>query len=181
MTDQKLKVQYRKRELLTPYENNARTHSDDQIKEICRSIVRFGFTNPILVDEENRIIAGHGRLMAAEYLDIDPVPTITIPGLNDEERRAYILADNKLAMNAGWDMELLEMELSELRLADFDLPVIGFSEAELRSILNAHDVNPPSRSINGDEFLLIVEVDNEEQQEALFRRLCEEKYKVRLP
>ena len=116
---------------LVAYERNARTHSPEQIRQLCRSIEEFGFTNPVLVDEHNRVIAGHGRMEAAAALGLDEVPCIVVDGLSDEQRRALILADNKLALNAGWDMDLLVSELAELKLAGLDMDLTGFSLEEL--------------------------------------------------
>jgi len=116
---------------LQPYERNARTHSPEQVEQIARSIEEFGFTNPLLIDEHNRIIAGHGRLMAAQRLLMADVPCMVLTGLTDAQRRALILADNKLAMNAGWDAALLSAELQELKLEGFDLSLTGFSVEEI--------------------------------------------------
>jgi DNA modification methylase len=121
---------------LIPYVNNARTHSDDQVNQIASSIKEFGFTNPVLVDGENGIIAGHGRVMAAKKLNIQEVPTIELAHLTDTQKKAYILADNKLALNAGWDDQLLSLELLGLQEADFDLDLIGFSQEEVDEILS---------------------------------------------
>ena len=111
---EKLKIQYRKVADLIPYARNARTHSDAQVAEIAASIKEYGWTNPILTDGENGIIAGHGRLLAARKLGMEEVPTIDIVGLTDVQKRALILADNKLALNAGWDADMLKLELSDL-------------------------------------------------------------------
>lgn len=116
---------------LVPYERNARTHSAEQVAQLARSINEFGFTNPLLVDEQNRVIAGHGRLMAATSLGMERVPCIEVAGLSDAQRRALVLADNKLALNAGWDVDLLSSELASLKLDGFDLDVLGFSIEEL--------------------------------------------------
>lgn len=126
---------------LVPYNKNARTHSDDQVEQIAASIREFGFTNPILVDSENGIIAGHGRLMAAKVVGLDQVPVIVLDHLTDAQRRAYILADNKLALNAGWDDALLSEELRTLDGEDFDLSVIGFSDEELADLLEPPEVD----------------------------------------
>lgn len=109
-----LKVVYRKVEDLIPYARNARTHSDAQVAEIAASIKEYGWTNPILLDGQNGIIAGHGRLMAARKLGMDEVPTIDIIGLTDTQKRALILADNKMALNASWDEDMLKLELADL-------------------------------------------------------------------
>lgn len=120
---------------LRGYERNARTHSEEQVGQIADSIREFGFTNPILVDETNTIIAGHGRLAAALRLGLDTVPCITLGQLSETQRRAYILADNKLALNAGWDAAMLRAELAELSAADIDLALLGFSPADLQDLL----------------------------------------------
>src|SRR5687767_8533518 len=110
----RLKVEYRPVAALIPYARNARTHSDVQVAEIAASIREFGFTNPILVDGENGIIAGHGRLLAARKLGMSEVPVIELAGMSDAQKRAYVIADNRLALNAGWDTELLALEFSDL-------------------------------------------------------------------
>lgn len=121
---------------LVPYERNARTHSPEQVEQIAASIQEFGFTNPILIDEQSRIIAGHGRLLAAKFLGLDAVPSIVLPGLSDAQRRALVLADNQLAMNAGWDMDLLAQELEALQAEGFDTGIIGFEDDWLESLLH---------------------------------------------
>ncbi len=135
-------------ERLQPYAKNARTHSDEQVDQIAASMREFGFTNPILVDSADGIIAGHGRLMAAKRLGLDTVPVIVLDHLTDAQRRAYILADNKLAMNAGWDNELLAQELEQLNAEGFDLDLIGFTDDELADLMaeNDNEVAP-----DGDE------------------------------
>ena len=130
------RLEYRAIAELAPYIRNARTHSDNQISQIARSIEEFGWTNPVLVDGENGIIAGHGRVLAAERLGIETVPVIELGHFTPEQKRAYILADNKLGENAGWDEGLLGMELSELNEFGVDISVIGFSEDELAGYLN---------------------------------------------
>lgn len=116
---------------LIPYARNARTHSDEQVAQIAASIREFGFLNPILVDTTDGIIAGHGRLLAARKLSLAEVPVIVLDHLTETQKRAYILADNRLAMSAGWDEEMLKLELAEIQDDDFDLSVIGFTEEEL--------------------------------------------------
>lgn len=132
---------------LKPYEKNARTHSDAQVDQLAASITEFGFTNPVLVDSQDGIIAGHGRLMAAKRLGLSEVPVIVLDHLSDEQRRAYIIADNKLALNAGWDAEVLQSELADLDNADFDLSSIGFTDDELEAILSADE---PDSVISSD-------------------------------
>ena len=123
-----LKLTYRAINTLKPYSNNSRTHSEKQVKQISDSIEEFGFTNPILIDENNSIIAGHGRLEAAKELDIPEVPTITLENLTEAQRKAYVIADNKLALNAGWDEEKLQLSLDELINLDFDVTLLGWDE-----------------------------------------------------
>lgn len=126
-----LSVTYRSIDSLTPYERNARTHSLDQIQKIANSIEDFGFTNPVLLDGNNGVIAGHGRVAAARMLGMREVPCIELAHLSDAKKRAYILADNRLALDAGWDVSLLTVELRELKVDDFDLSLTGFDQAEL--------------------------------------------------
>src|ERR671913_403544 len=129
-----LAVEHRSLDQLIPYARNARTHSPAQVKQIASSIQSFGWTNPILVDGQNGIIAGHGRLLAARKLGLSTVPIIELAGLSEAEKRAYLIADNKLALNAGWDEGLLAVEIADLAALGFDLPLIGFSDGELRAL-----------------------------------------------
>jgi ParB-like chromosome segregation protein Spo0J len=120
---------------LIPYGRNARTHSDSQVAQIAASIVEFGWTNPVLADSKGNVIAGHGRLAAAKSLGLDTVPVVIRDHLTEAQRRAYILADNKLALNAGWDDETLAAELHALNAEGYDLDLIGFSEEELDALM----------------------------------------------
>jgi DNA modification methylase len=120
---------------LIPYASNSRTHSEEQIAQIAASIKEFGFNNPILLDGDKGVIAGHGRLLAARKLEMDKVPTIELAHLSETKKKAYILADNKLALNAGWNMDLLSLEMGGLQDEGFDLSLIGFNETELADIL----------------------------------------------
>jgi len=138
-----LSIQYVEPEALKPYKNNSRTHSVDQVEQIQRSMIEFGFTNPILVDESFEIIAGHGRLEAAQNLEHEKVPIIVLANLTDDQKSAYVIADNKLALNASWDFELLETELSRLREYEFDVSLIGFDDRELKAILGEIVKEPP--------------------------------------
>ena len=134
-SEPKLKIKYAKTGLLVPYADNARTHSDEQIAQIAASIEEFGFTNPVLIDEDGGIIAGHGRVRAAEQLGMKTIPTILLEGLDETQRKAYVLADNQLALNAGWDEDLLKTELISLDAEDFDLTILGFDELQLVNFL----------------------------------------------
>jgi DNA modification methylase len=161
----RLAINYWSPDRLIPYERNARTHSDEQVAEIAAAIRRFGFTNPILVSPDNTIIAGHGRLLAARLLGMNNVPVIVAGGeWTDEERRAYILADNQLALKAGWNEELLRLELGELRDAGFDLMLTGFGASAIAELLDVREPitdpdevpEPPSDPISrrGDLWVL---------------------------
>lgn len=130
-----LAIEYRNPDRLRAYAKNSRTHDEAQIAQIMASIEQFGFTNPVLVDERGEIIAGHGRVQAARRLGLSEVPTITLAGLTEQQRRAYVIADNKLALNAGWDFDMLALEVGELQAGDFDIALLGFSEAELADII----------------------------------------------
>ena len=137
MTKNKYNLHYKNISDLTDYINNSRTHSEEQITQIAGSIKEFGFTNPVLIDSENGIIAGHGRVLAANKLNMKEVPCIVLDGLSDMQKRAYIIADNKLALNSGWDDELLRLELSELDFdMDFDFSIMGFEDIEITNLLN---------------------------------------------
>lgn len=137
-----LKIESRPLELLIPYVRNARTHSDEQVAQIAASIAEFGFVNPVLIGSDGVVIAGHGRLLAARRLGMAEVPVIVLDHLSEAQRRALVIADNRIAENAGWDEELLRAELTALRDEHFDLDLLGFAEAELGSLLDAINVNP---------------------------------------
>lgn len=122
---EKLQVVYRKVNDLIPYARNARTHSEEQVTRLASSIKEFGFTNPILLDGENGVIAGHGRLLASKKLGLKEVPCIELAGLTKTQKQAYILADNKLALDAGWDEEMLKIELDELKESDLNIEKLG--------------------------------------------------------
>jgi ParB-like chromosome segregation protein Spo0J len=130
-----MKIEYIPVRELRPYPNNARRHSKKQIQQIANSIAKFGFCNPVLIDDAKQIIAGHGRVEAAKVLGIDAVPTCRLSHLSEADKRAYILADNKLAEKAGWDRELLAIELEGLIEIDVDIEVTGFEMAEIDLIL----------------------------------------------
>jgi hypothetical protein len=158
---------------LIPYDKNPRTHSPTQIERIAASITEFGFTNPILVDEDLNVIAGHGRLMAAQALELDVVPTIKLGRLTDAQRRAYVIADNQIALNSGWDDDLLQSELNELANAGFDLSVLGwgdnlptFGETVDLSALDDFDEDQTADLADGVKKAIQIEFRSEDYEEA---------------
>jgi ParB-like chromosome segregation protein Spo0J len=148
---------------LIPYINNTRTHDEKQIKQIASSIKEFGFNNPILIDEKGEIIAGHGRLLASELLKLEEVPCIELKHLTKAQKKAYIIADNKIALNAGWNEELLKLEIENLKELDFDLVLLGFDSLELEDILGE------SQEIEMKDFF--EEIEQKEKVEKTF--ICE--------
>ena len=128
------KIKRRKVAELIPYARNARTHSPEQVAQIAASIKEWGFTNPVLIDETDGIIAGHGRVLAAQLIGLVDVPTMTATGWTEAQKRAYVIADNKLALNAGWDNEMLAVEFGDLAALDFDLTLTGFDGLELDAL-----------------------------------------------
>jgi ParB-like chromosome segregation protein Spo0J len=167
---------------LIPYVNNARTHSDEQVAQIAASIKEFGWTNPILIDGENGIIAGHGRLAAARKLKMDAVPAIQLDGLSEAQKKALILADNKLALNSGWDYDLLKIELDALSDIGFDLAKIGFDENELTTIMFGEELEEktPKEQSMKSVYEIAVECKDENEQQAVFDMLTEKGYKCRV-
>ena len=125
---------------LIPYARNSRTHNDEQVAQIMASIKEFGFTNPILIGSDNVIIAGHGRFLAAQRLGMTEVPVIVLPDLTETQRRALVIADNRIALNAGWDEKMLALEIGELKDEDFDLTNLGFTDDELKALENFGEI-----------------------------------------
>lgn len=150
-----LSINYRKSGDLIPYINNSRTHSEQQVQQVASSIKEFGFTNPILIDEDDGIIAGHGRLMAAQKLGLDEVPTITLEGLTEAQRKAYVIADNQLAMNADWDLDALKVEVERLTELDFDIDLLGFDEDMLAGLMEEE----PAEGLTDEDSVPDVEDD----------------------
>ena len=148
-----LKINYRATGDLIPYVNNSRTHSEAQVQQVAASIKEFGFTNPILLDDNNGIIAGHGRLLAAQKLKLDEVPTITLKGLTEAQRKAYVIADNQLALNSGWDYEALRIEVDRIAELDFDISLLGFDDDFLDDLL-----------IDGDAVVDFPEMDDGDKE-----------------
>lgn len=156
---------------LTPYENNARTHSDEQLAQLGESIKEFGFTVPALVDENGGIIAGHGRVEAAKRIGMVEVPVIVAAGWGDAQKRAYVIADNKLALNSGWDMDKLKGELTALSDMGRDLTTLGFSSLELGDLMTVDAPAAPKRGGRGLGSPVIqfnIVFDNDAQQQAWF-------------
>ena len=166
----KLAIKYKKTTELTAYAKNSRTHSDAQVAQLVASLREFGFTNPILIDSKNGIIAGHGRLKAAQELGYETVPTIELGELTEEQRRAYIIADNKLALNAGWDELILGEELQALDLQEFDMSLLGFSDAELKNYLEEPVEVEHEPQEFGETYEILVECFDEIEQ----RRILED-------
>jgi ParB-like chromosome segregation protein Spo0J len=169
---------------LIPYARNARTHSDQQVSQIAASMIEFGFINPVIIDAENGIIAGHGRILAAQKLKIKTVPCIRVEYLTPTQKRAYILADNKLAGNAGWDNELLQIEITALQEDKFDPLITGFSGDEIKAILCGVEFTPdlPDDEEGEDKdrkYQITVTLENSEAQESLFRELNAKGFKVK--
>jgi ParB-like chromosome segregation protein Spo0J len=129
------KIERRSVDALIPYARNARTHSDEQVAQIAASIKEWGWTTPVLIDEDGGIIAGHGRVMAARKLGIEEVPTMVATGWTKAQKQAYVLADNQLPQNAGWDMDLLSVEMKDLDTEGFDLSLIGFGDDILSGLM----------------------------------------------
>lgn len=134
-----IQIEYIAIDALVNYERNARTHSDDQVSQIVASIREFGFTNPVLIDENNVLIAGHGRTMAAKSMGLDSVPAVRLTGLDETKKKALRIADNQLALNAGWDLDLLAQEVQELELEDYGLDILGFDDKFLDELLTLDD------------------------------------------
>jgi ParB-like chromosome segregation protein Spo0J len=170
---------------LIPYARNARTHSEQQVAQIAASIREFGFINPVIIDANSGIIAGHGRVMAANLLKLSEVPCLRVEHLTDTQKRAYILADNKLALNAGWDNELLKIEIESLQEDDFDALLTGFSDDEMKAILSGIEFTPdlPDEDEDSSEepsdYLLHVTCSTYEAQESLMRELTQKGFKVK--
>ena len=167
------KIVQRETEVLKPYENNPRQHSEAQLDRLVRSIKEFGFTNPILIDDDCNVIAGHGRLLAAELMGLAQVPTITLGHLTAEQRRAYVIADNQLALNSTWDDDVLQAELQALGEAGFDLTLLGwgddlptFGEDIDLSALDDMDDDPTAELADGVMKAIQIEFRPEDYEEA---------------
>lgn len=167
------KVEHWPIDKLIPYAKNSRTHSDDQVAQIAASIKEWGFTTAILVDETGSIIAGHGRVMAARKLGMTSLPVMVAEGWTDAQKRAYVIADNKLALNAGWDVDMLALELGELDDLGFDLELTGFTDDELAQlVINAEETGMPDLASGDREpFQQMTFTLHDEQAEQVKRSL----------
>lgn len=176
-----MKVETRKIEELLPYAKNSRTHSDFQVNQIASSIKEFGFTNPVLITTDGEIIAGHGRVLAAMRLRMDEVPCITLGHLTDTQRRAYVIADNQLALNAGWDYEMLNTELDFLREESFNLDLLGFPSLDFENKDEEEmSTEVEEESESKKEFLIIIECLDEMEQREQYERLTTEGVKCKI-
>jgi ParB-like chromosome segregation protein Spo0J len=165
---------------LVPYARNSRTHDDAQVAQIAASIREFGFTNPVLIAADDTIIAGHGRVMAARKLGLDKVPCLRLSHLTETQRRAYVIADNQLALNSGWNEEMLGLELADLRELDFDLNLVGFDADSIEQFLN-HDEKEESNDIKINcKYEVVAECDHEDHQRMVYNILNEKGIKCRL-
>lgn len=181
---------------LKEYENNSRVHSNEQILQIKESIKQFGFTNPLLVKPDLTIIAGHGRLEAIKALNkldykdnpISEIPCIIVSGLSENDYKALVIADNKIALNAGWDLDILKEELTLLENENYNLDLLGFNNDELNDLLNISidDVENNNLNISNqgqevkEKFKLLIELDNEEELENLYNGLLDKGYKCKV-
>lgn len=147
-----LKIEYLKISDLKPDSKNARLHNDAHVEQLIKSIKEFGFTNPILIDENNKIIAGHGRFEAMKRTFSESVACVRISGLSDNQKRAYMLADNKLALNSEWDISLLNDAIRELDLADFDLSIAGFDDNDIKMLTEEKEIKDTSEEVDIDSF-----------------------------
>ena len=176
-----LQIKYKTTAELIPYVNNSRTHSETQVQQVAASIKEFGFTNPILIDESSGIIAGHGRHLAAQLLSIEEVPTICLEGLTEAQRKAYVIADNQLALNSGWDLDLLKLEVLDLDDLGFNLDKLGFDDKFLTNLVDplTNEVELKEESYS-QVFNIVVNCDDEAHQERIFNELDEKGYKCQV-
>ena len=168
---------------LNKYHNNSRKHSKEQIDQIKKSIKEFGFTNPIIIDENNMILAGHARFSAAKKLNMKEVPCLMLSGLSDVQKRAYVIADNKLALNADWDIDLLALEVEAIMSDDFDVDILGFSADEINLMFDDGEfiaAKEASEKSYSEVYEVIVECDSERDQKILYDRLVSEGRKCRV-
>ena len=165
---------------LIPYVNNSRTHSEEQINQVASSIKEFGFTNPILIDDDNGVIAGHGRLLASKKLNLDEVPCIILNGLTEAQKKAYVIADNQIALNSGWDFDTLKLELESIDELGLDMTITGFDLDDLAKMFDELEEVVPVEQQYSQSFSIIIDCEDEDQQEKIFNKLDTEGYKCRV-
>lgn len=178
----KLQIKEIEIEKLIPYAKNSRTHSEEQVAQIAASIREFGWTNPILVDGEIGIIAGHGRLAAARKLGLKKIPVIELAHLSPTQKKALIIADNKLALNAGWDNDLLAVEFEELKLEGFDIELLGFDKNEIDKLFenDSDEDQIKEMSDDGNRNLLLIETITETELQKLFDEMKERGFECKI-
>lgn len=173
------KVERRKVASLVPYARNARTHSPEQVDQIAASIREWGWTTPVLIDEKSTIIAGHGRVLAAQKLGVDEIPVMVAKGWTEAQKKAYVIADNKLALNAGWDYDLIKIELQELESLNFDVGLIGFDIGEMSNLFDEKELEDKGEDY-ARAFNIIIECNSENEQEKIYNNLIEQGIKCRI-
>ena len=173
------KVERRKVKDLVPYAKNARTHSEEQIEQIARAIEQWGWTVPCLVDEKGGLITGHGRVLAAKQLGLDEVPVVVARGWSEAQKRAYVIADNKLTENGGWDDELLAAEMADLKGLDFDITLTGFALDDIETEAGDRIEDAPDSKYK-EQFGVIVICRDEAHQQEVFESLAGSGYEVRV-
>mgnify|MGYP003287191320 CR=1 FL=1 len=182
MSKEKMKYEMRNVDELIPYARNARTHSPEQVTKLASSIKEFGFINPVIISDDGGVLAGHGRIMAAKKLGIEKVPCVIESHLTDAQKKAYILADNRLALDAGWDEEMLKLELNELKDLCFDIELTGFEEKELNQLVSSEneEMKLPDEVDFKQDLEIIISCESPEQQESLFNEFEERGLKCRV-
>jgi hypothetical protein len=174
------KIENREVSKLVPYVNNSRIHGNHQVKQIASSIKEFGFTSPLLIDSLNNVIAGHGRLLACELLGIKEVPCVLVSGLTEAQKKALVIADNKIAENSDWDMDKLNIELETLKELDFDFSELGF-DFDVEGLDSDVDEDKQLKEESYHEtFSVVIDCKDEADQEKIFNRLDSEGYKCRV-
>lgn len=170
--EKETKFEIRSVDALIPYARNARTHSPEQVQKLAGSIKEFGFINPVIISDDGCVLAGHGRIMAAQKLGIKQVPCVVESHLTEAQKKAYILADNRLALDSGWDEEMLKIEISELKEMDFNLDSIGFDGVEIDEIFKDHDVQEFTENLTEDKDTHSKELDLGDFDQDKFKHTC---------
>ncbi len=166
---------------LIPYARNSRKHSDEQIMQVAASIKEFGFLNPVIIDKDNGIVAGHCRVLAAHKLSIDTIPCVRADHLTESQKRAYVIVDNNLALNSEWDEEMLSLEIGDLKDADFDLDLIGFDDDFFNDVNSGKDIATEIDGIDYVEQLqVVINCDSEEDQELIYNQMEKRGFKCKI-